>query len=171
MDLLSVDGLYPPICNALSWNYNRKKQKDTSIENDQNEDHNNIALRLYIVSILKTIDMALLILNLSFISGIMWYIICDVSSTKYKEWMDEFKIDPDVVNSENFFDTNHFNHRSNTNIMVLLTYYAFTSLSSVGFGDISPRSDVERLFCMFMFFLAGVTVFSIIMGNFIEILS
>ena len=50
------------------------------------------------------------------------------------------------------------------------TYYAFTSLSTVGFGDLHPRSDYERLFIAFVF-LTGVAVFSFIMGNFITILN
>lgn len=55
-------------------------------------------------------------------------------------------------------------------ISIILTYFAFTSLSTVGFGDFSPRSNVERIFCAFIL-LFGVAIFSYIMGNFIDILS
>jgi hypothetical protein len=48
-------------------------------------------------------------------------------------------------------------------------YYAFTSLSTVGFGDYHPRSDMERLFCA-LILLFGVAIFSYIMGIFISIL-
>ena len=51
-----------------------------------------------------------------------------------------------------------------------MVYYAFTSLSTVGFGDYHPRSDEERLFCA-MILLFGVAIFSYMMGIFIEILS
>jgi len=50
-----------------------------------------------------------------------------------------------------------------------MNYYAFTSLSTVGFGDLHPRSDVERIFCSFML-MFGVAIFSYIMGIFIEVL-
>ena len=50
-----------------------------------------------------------------------------------------------------------------------MTYYAFTTLSTVGFGDYHPRSDAERAVCAFIL-LVGVAIFSYIMGNFIEIL-
>tara|TARA_B110000285_G_scaffold154438_1_gene172301 strand:+ start:997 stop:2052 length:1056 start_codon:yes stop_codon:yes gene_type:complete len=50
-----------------------------------------------------------------------------------------------------------------------VVYYAFTSLSTVGFGDFNPRSDSERLVCSFIL-LFGVAIFSYIMGIFIEIL-
>mmetsp|Transcript_26419 Transcript_26419/g.40334 ORF Transcript_26419/g.40334 Transcript_26419/m.40334 type:complete len:161 (-) Transcript_26419:1043-1525(-) len=48
-------------------------------------------------------------------------------------------------------------------------YFAFTSLSTVGFGDFHPRSNVERLVGAFIL-LFGVAIFSYIMGNFIDIL-
>lgn len=48
-------------------------------------------------------------------------------------------------------------------------YYSFTSLTTVGFGDFSPRSEFERIFCSGIL-LFGVAIFSYIMGNFIEIL-
>lgn len=50
-----------------------------------------------------------------------------------------------------------------------MVYYAFTSLSTVGFGDYNPRSDFERVLCA-MILLFGVAIFSYIMGNFIAIL-
>jgi hypothetical protein len=52
---------------------------------------------------------------------------------------------------------------------IIVMYWAFTTLSTVGFGDYNPRSDGERLMCAF-FMLFGVAIFSYIMGIFIEIL-
>ena len=48
-------------------------------------------------------------------------------------------------------------------------YYTFTSLSTVGFGDVAPKSNGERIFIAF-FMLFGVACFSYIMGIFVEIL-
>ena len=53
--------------------------------------------------------------------------------------------------------------------LVTVTYFAFTSLSTVGFGDYHPRSDTERALGAFIL-LFGVALFSIIMGSFCEIL-
>ena len=50
-----------------------------------------------------------------------------------------------------------------------VTYFAFTSLSTVGFGDFAPRSDTERVIGAFIL-LFGVAIFSYIMGTFIDIL-
>ena len=48
-------------------------------------------------------------------------------------------------------------------------YYGFTTLSTVGFGDFAPRSDVERAIGSFIL-ISGVAMFSFLMGNFIDIL-
>ena len=39
----------------------------------------------------------------------------------------------------------------------------FTSLSTVGFGDYHPRSDLERLLCSAIL-IFGVSIFSYVMG-------
>ena len=52
---------------------------------------------------------------------------------------------------------------------IVMTYFAFTSLSTVGFGDYNPRSDFERVFIANML-LFGVAIFSYIIGIFIEVL-
>jgi len=52
---------------------------------------------------------------------------------------------------------------------MIVIYYAFTTLSTVGFGDFHPKSDIERIAASFILVI-GVAVFSFIMGNFIAIL-
>lgn len=52
---------------------------------------------------------------------------------------------------------------------ITMMYFSFTSLSTVGFGDLHPKSDSERIFCAFMI-LFGVCLFSVFMAQFIEIL-
>ncbi len=53
--------------------------------------------------------------------------------------------------------------------MIIVVYFAFTTLATVGYGDYHAISNVERIVCSFIL-LFGVAVFSFIMGNFIEIL-
>jgi hypothetical protein len=50
-----------------------------------------------------------------------------------------------------------------------VVYFAFTTLSTVGFGDLTPRSDIERAMGSFIL-ISGVAMFSFLMGNFIQIL-
>jgi hypothetical protein len=52
---------------------------------------------------------------------------------------------------------------------ILVLYYAFTSLTTVGLGDLHPRSNIERLFVAIILLL-GVAVFSYIMGNLTDII-
>ena len=53
--------------------------------------------------------------------------------------------------------------------MIKINYFSFTTLSTVGFGDFNPRSNLERLYMAFGMLL-GVAIFSSILGNFIDML-
>ena len=50
-----------------------------------------------------------------------------------------------------------------------MVYYSFTSLSTVGFGDLRPYNDAERVVVSGILFV-GVIIFSIVMGKFTDIL-
>ena len=52
---------------------------------------------------------------------------------------------------------------------LIMIYFAFTSLATVGFGDFTPRADEERIVIAVML-LSGVAIFSYIMGSFISII-
>ena len=49
---------------------------------------------------------------------------------------------------------------------ILLTYYSFTSLSTVGFGDFVPHSNAERIFISIALFI-GVLLFSYILKGYL----
>lgn len=57
---------------------------------------------------------------------------------------------------------------SNRDRALAILYFMFTTLSSVGFGDFHPKNSYERAFTAFIL-LTGVTIFSYLMGSFIEI--
>jgi len=48
--------------------------------------------------------------------------------------------------------------------VIALTYYSFTTLSTVGLGDYHPRSSAERLICSFVMVI-GVSLTTIIIEN------
>lgn len=52
---------------------------------------------------------------------------------------------------------------------MILIYFAFTTLSTIGFGDYYPYTNFERAFGS-MVLLSGVAIFSYIMGVFVEII-
>ena len=70
---------------------------------------------------------------------------------------------------EDFLTYFHLKDHSDNRNTINLIYFAFTSLSTVGFGDMHPRSDLERVIGAFVLLL-GVNMFSFIMGIFIAIL-
>jgi hypothetical protein len=53
--------------------------------------------------------------------------------------------------------------------LIVVIYFAFTTLATVGYGDFHAINDSERILFSFIL-LFGTAVFSFIMGNFIEIL-
>ena len=53
--------------------------------------------------------------------------------------------------------------------VIIPSYFAFTTLSTVGFGDYYPISNLERLMGSFVL-LSGVSLFSYIMGELMEMI-
>ena len=54
-------------------------------------------------------------------------------------------------------------------MIIKLWYFAITTLSTIGYGDFSPKSSMEK-FIGALILLLGVTVFSIIMNNLMDIM-
>jgi len=119
---------------------------------------------------LRTLRLILMIWNFSFFIGMGWLLLC-VSLEEYKqrknylEIMDQshLEFEPDFT----FIDDYQLHFQTAYEQMVIAVYFAFTSLSTVGFGDYCPRSDLERLLGSIML-LFGVSIFSMAMGRFIE---
>jgi hypothetical protein len=61
------------------------------------------------------------------------------------------------------------NLRTMRDQFIIVIYWAFTTITSVGLGDFVPRSNSERVFTIFII-LIGVSVKSYIMGKFVDIL-
>lgn len=57
-----------------------------------------------------------------------------------------------------------FTNEKGGNQVVVAMYFALTSVSTTGFGDLYPKSDFERLLCAFMM-LSGVTLFSYVLSQ------
>jgi uncharacterized sodium:solute symporter family permease YidK len=51
-----------------------------------------------------------------------------------------------------------------------MTYFVFTSLSTVGFGDYYPKNSFERLVCTMIIFM-GNMLFGLIISNFNEMMN
>jgi hypothetical protein len=75
----------------------------------------------------------------------------------------------DMESAENF--VNYYDLKDNTPFRntIIGLYFGFTTLSTVGFGDYTPRSNFERVVGSFILIL-GVAIFSALTGNYISIL-
>ena len=54
--------------------------------------------------------------------------------------------------------------------MIIMIYWAFTTLSTIGLGDYHPKNNVERMTCV-VFFLFGVTCFTFITNHFLIVIN
>jgi hypothetical protein len=72
-------------------------------------------------------------------------------------------------NTDNFYDYYELDSNSDRHNGILAVYYTYTTLSTVGFGDLAPRSDMERLICSGIL-LIGVGIFSVFLGDFTNII-
>jgi hypothetical protein len=61
-------------------------------------------------------------------------------------------------------DSWDFTRSSSIDEVITAMYFALTSLSTCGFGDMYPKTDVERVGCSLML-LSGVSVFSYVLGE------
>ena len=107
--------------------------------------------------------MILLVSVLDFYHGIEWQTLRN-ESYKIKDVLEK-----EFIKEPGFFIFYNMHTRSNFENSVLLFYFSFTSLSTVGFGDYHPKSDLERSIGAFMLML-GVAIFSYIMSIFLDIL-
>ena len=100
--------------------------------------------------IFRVLRLVVFILFLSYILGALWYIATDL-------FTDE---DPDKFTFMNEYGLKEYPESKR---LIIVVYFAFTTLSTVGFGDFNPKHEAERILTPFIL-LVGVAVFSYIMG-------
>jgi hypothetical protein len=151
---------------------NHYKEKIQAIIEENHElansieiDNNKIEEILRVSYILKTMRLTMVLINISFLTGVFWLLLC--------EFIQDFVYDVDPgdqdFDEDLFMVTFGIEKKGHFQNIILVTYFAITSLATVGFGDYHPRGDAERVFTA-LILLFGVAIFSYIMGIFIEIL-
>ena len=53
---------------------------------------------------------------------------------------------------------------------MLAVYFTVTTMTTVGYGDMSANTTIERFFCVFLM-IVGVVVFTFISGSLASVLS
>ena len=144
--------------------FNKRLQKAVE-EGDETASYP-ILKSLLIVQFYKVIRLALVILIISYFIGIVWYIlVCDFLPLRSEENGDDYdSFGAAYLNSCTLPDEGF-----KAKMLIKMWYYALTTLSTIGFGDMSPQSPEERMIGAFLM-MFGVANFSFIMSQFIEIL-
>ena len=118
-------------------------------------DNNKIMLQIKIMYAFRVLRLIVTILILSYFLGTLWFIF----SKRTTETEDDYT----------FYNYYELANREDSENLIIVVYFAFTTLSTVGFGDYNPKSELERIITTFIL-LIGVACFSYIMGQFMEIL-
>lgn len=105
----------------------------------------------YIYKIIKLIVFAIL---LTFFCGCFWHYLCKWNPFKYEV---TFIQHPNVV------------EKKGISRLIVSCYFALTTLATVGYGDIVPVNDYEKVLGIFLM-IVGIAFFSYIMGNFNDVL-
>ena len=128
-------------------------------------DYNKIFEFLFLGYCLKTLRMFMVIVSLSYFSAMIFKIIIEVEEDLFGH------IAMTECDDAGGFFKACYNlwEQSTYEVILKLVYFIFTTLSTVGFGDFSPKSNIERIVVAFGMLL-GVAIFSLIMGEFIEML-
>jgi hypothetical protein len=61
------------------------------------------------------------------------------------------------VKEEKMNEGSTYNSDENIRAAIAVSYWGFTTLTTIGLGDYHPRSDYERLLCA-VIFLVGVSI-------------
>lgn len=99
--------------------------------------------------------LLLFILILSYFLGTLWYIMTKQTTKQDDEWT--------------FYNAYNMEDRDSINSLSIVVYFMLTTLTTVGFGDYNPKSEMERIIMTFIL-LIGVACFSWIMSQFMDIL-
>lgn len=75
----------------------------------------------------------------------------------------------DIEELNTWITANGIDKDSNLRQIIIACYFSLTTLSTVGYGDFYPMSNIERI-CAVLVMLCGVAFFSYIMGLFIDII-
>lgn len=114
-----------------------------------------VQYHLVMKNIFKVIRLILLTVIITYFTGCAFYFVSSLQEGDLN-----FLVTNDL-------DTDEY---SNFYKFVTVCYFSITTLSTVGYGDLYPISNIEKLLGI-VIMLAGVAFFSFVMSSFIEIIS
>ncbi len=108
---------------------------------------------MYSIRILRTFLIAIV---LTYFLGCIWYFITEELNGEAEDTFKKKYLDP-------------FNYTS-WERLTICCYFVLTTLSTVGFGDLTPQTDTERAFTLLLM-IVGAGFFSIVLSDFIDIIN
>ena len=145
------------MCGALFDHRFHAILEDPYMSQDFRNDRTIIKTRMIFSSLTVSIKILLYTILALYFTGVYWFCF----SLVFFEWSGH-------VNIENFFIDNVLSLSLPEKILRSF-YFALTTLSTVGFGDFYPKSDLERILGSLVI-LFGVALFSIIIGEFLDMI-
>ena len=104
-------------------------------------------MMLVVKYLLQAAYLIFILISLSYLTGMLWWVYCELLHSGFNS---EFEIE----------------NKTKKERIIIMAYFMFTSLSTVGLGDYHPTSDAERILGA-LILLFGVLVTSFVMENFI----
>ena len=111
-----------------------------------------VVLTNYLV---KTLKLIVIMITMTLFVAFFWFIFCDIRLTLGSLML------IDEEDQLNFIEYNGLEGNDIYQQCLTFIYFSFTTLSTVGFGDYHPRTNIERFLGAFIL-LSGVTITSYI---------
>ena len=135
--------------------------------NDTINDHTLLTEKIYISSGIRLFRLVSQILFIAYLVGQYWYTFCWLLyEIKKEQYGSAFA---DVSFLENEFGAGSISDFEPGKKALTCMYFALTTLTTVGFGDYYPISNIERLVWSFMM-LFGVMTSNFIMGELLNMM-
>lgn len=127
-----------------------RESRNPHQEKSRQEKMNIKYISRYIYKIIRLILMSIM---LTYFLGCFWYYLSSELS---------FDEENTFIKRYNLLDY------PKTRRLIMCCYFVLTTLATVGYGDLSPQSNVEKIFGILLM-IVGIAFFSYIMGNFNDV--
>ena len=165
---------FKPLINFYIESRQKGPLNDPKKREETNEDLIFVTQKIYVRNFVKIMRLIFTILFITYFVGQYWFIFVDiiVLIIQNKEWghhndQNQKGWEKIALAGDESFLINedwNFTEKDGYEQTIIAMYYALTSLSTTGFGDLYPRNTLERFLCSFML-LGGVTIFSYVLSE------